>query len=76
MPQLGDSFNALVSLGPTTRKGSVPHRDLLDQELKAHIPREVAFVGGYALLDSPVIPFLEKFGYIPGKQYLWFDRYA
>ena len=28
------------------------------------------------LLDSPVIPFLEKIGYIPGKQYLWFDRYA
>lgn len=48
----------------------------LHQELKAHIPREVAFVGGYALLDSPVIPFLEKIGYIPGKQYLWFDRYA
>jgi hypothetical protein len=33
-------------------------------------------VGGYALLDSPVIPFLEKVGYIPGKQYLWMDRYA
>lgn len=32
----------------------------LHQELKAHIPREVAFVGGYTLLDSPVIPFLEK----------------
>jgi ribosomal protein S18 acetylase RimI-like enzyme len=48
----------------------------LHQELKAHIPREVAFVGGYALLDSPVVPFLEKIGYIPGKQYLWFDRYA
>ena len=43
---------------------------------KAHIPREVAFVGGYALLDSSVIPFLEKIGYIPGKQYLWMDRYA
>jgi GNAT superfamily N-acetyltransferase len=48
----------------------------LHQELKAHMPREVAFVGGYALLDSPVVPFLEKIGYIPGKQYLWFDRYA
>jgi ribosomal protein S18 acetylase RimI-like enzyme len=48
----------------------------LHQELKAHIPREVAFVGGYALLDNPVIPFLEKIGYIPGKQYLWMDRYA
>lgn len=48
----------------------------LHQELKAHIPREVAFVGRYALLDSPVTPFLEKIGYIPGKQYLWFDRYA
>jgi hypothetical protein len=33
----------------------------------------VAFVGGYALLGSPVIPFLEKIGYIPGKQYLWMD---
>lgn len=48
----------------------------LHQELKAHNPQEVAFVGGYALLDSPVIPFLEKIGYIPGKQYLWFDWYA
>jgi GNAT superfamily N-acetyltransferase len=48
----------------------------LHQELKAHIPREVAFVGGYALLDSPIIPFLEKIGYLPGKQYLWMDRYA
>ena len=33
-------------------------------------------MGGYALLDSPVLPFLEKIGYIPGKQYLWMDRYA
>jgi hypothetical protein len=33
-------------------------------------------VGGYALLDRPVIPFLEKIEYIPGKQYLWMDRYA
>jgi GNAT superfamily N-acetyltransferase len=49
----------------------------LHQELKAYIPKEeVAFVGRYALLDSPVIPLLEKVGYIPGKQYLWFDRYA
>jgi GNAT superfamily N-acetyltransferase len=48
----------------------------LHHELKAHIPREVAFVGVYALLDSPVIPFLEKIGYLPGKQYLWMDRYA
>lgn len=48
----------------------------LYQELKAHIPREVAFVGAYALLDSPVIPFLEKIGYIAGKQYLWMDRYT
>lgn len=36
--------------------------EALYQELKAHAPREVAFVGGYALLDSPVIPFLEKIG--------------
>jgi hypothetical protein len=36
----------------------------------------VAFVGVYALLDSPVILFLEKIGYLPGKQYLWMDRYA
>lgn len=42
----------------------------------AHLPREVAFVGAYALLDSPVISFLEKLGYLPGKQYLWMDRYA
>src|SRR4029078_10885904 len=48
----------------------------LHYELKAHIPREVALVGVYALLDSPVIPFLEKIGYIPGKQYMWMDRYA
>jgi ribosomal protein S18 acetylase RimI-like enzyme len=48
----------------------------LHQELKAHIPREIAFVGGYALLDSPVIPFLEKIGHLPGKQYIWMDRYA
>lgn len=48
----------------------------LHQELMAHVPHEVAFVGGYALLDSPAIPFLEKIGYIPGKQYLWMDRYA
>jgi GNAT superfamily N-acetyltransferase len=48
----------------------------IHHELKAHIPREVAFVGVYALLDSPVIPFLEKIGYLPGKQYLWMDRYA
>ncbi|HEX3127281.1 MAG TPA: GNAT family N-acetyltransferase [Thermoanaerobaculia bacterium] len=48
----------------------------LHHELKVHIPREVAFVGIYALLDSPVIPFLEKIGYLPGKQYLWMDRYA
>ena len=33
-------------------------------------------MGGYALLDSSVIPFLEKIGYIPDKQDLWFDRYA
>jgi len=38
----------------------------LHHELKAHIPREVAFVGVYALLDSPVIPCLEKIGYLPG----------
>jgi hypothetical protein len=44
--------------------------------LKAHIPREVAFVGMHALLDSPVISFLEKIGYVPGKQYLWMDRYV
>jgi len=25
----------------------------------------VAFVGAYALLDPPVIPFLEKIGYLP-----------
>jgi len=25
------------------------------------------FVGVYALLDSPIIPFLEKIGYLPGK---------
>jgi len=49
---------------------------VLHHELKAHIPREVASVGLYALLDSPVIPFLEKIGYLPGKQYLWMDRYA
>jgi hypothetical protein len=48
----------------------------LHHELKAHIPREVAFVGVYALRDSPVIPFLEKIGYLPGKQFLWMDRYA
>lgn len=48
----------------------------LHRELKAHIRREVAFVGMYALVDSPVIPFLEKIGYIPGKQYIWMDRYA
>jgi ribosomal protein S18 acetylase RimI-like enzyme len=48
----------------------------LHQEFTAHIPREVAFVGGYALLDAPVIPFLERLGYLPGKQYLWMDRYA
>jgi ribosomal protein S18 acetylase RimI-like enzyme len=48
----------------------------LHHELKAHIPREVAFVGLYALLDSPVVSFFEKIGYLPGKQYLWMDRYA
>jgi ribosomal protein S18 acetylase RimI-like enzyme len=48
----------------------------LHHELKAHIPHGVAFVGGYALVDSPVIPFLEKLGYFPGKQYIWMDRYA
>lgn len=48
----------------------------LHHELKAHIPREVAFVGIYALLDSPVIPFLEKIGYLSGKQYIWMDRYS
>jgi GNAT superfamily N-acetyltransferase len=49
---------------------------VLHEELKAHLPREVAFVGGYALLDAPAIPFLERLGYLPGKQYLWMDRYA
>ena len=48
----------------------------LHQELKAHIPREVVFMGVYALLNSPAIPFFEKIGYLPGKQYLWMDRYA
>lgn len=48
----------------------------LYRELKAQLPREVAFVGGYALVESPVIPFLEKLGHFPGKQYLWMDRYA
>ena len=48
----------------------------LHQELTAHIPREVAFVGGYALLDTPAISFFERLGYLPGKQYLWMDRYA
>lgn len=28
----------------------------------------------YALIDGPVIPFLGKIGYLPGKQYLWMDR--
>jgi hypothetical protein len=37
----------------------------LHHERKAHIPREAAFVGVYALLDSPVIPFLEKIGCLP-----------
>jgi hypothetical protein len=46
----------------------------LHQELRP-ISREVAFVGE-SLLDSPVILSLEKIGYIPGKQYLWMDRYA
>jgi GNAT superfamily N-acetyltransferase len=32
----------------------------LHQELKSHIPREVAFVGGYALLDRPVVPFSKR----------------
>ena len=36
----------------------------------------MAFVGIYVLLDSPVIPFHPKIGYLPGKQYLWMDRYA
>lgn len=48
----------------------------MHHELKAHIPREVACVAVYAVLDSPVIPFLEKIGYLHGKQYLWMDRYA
>jgi hypothetical protein len=48
----------------------------LHHELKARIPREMAFVSVYALLVSPIIPFLEKIGHLPGKQYLWMDRYA
>jgi ribosomal protein S18 acetylase RimI-like enzyme len=42
----------------------------LHQELKAYLPREVAMAGGYALVDSPAIPFLEKLGYLQGKLYL------
>jgi hypothetical protein len=61
---------------PSFRSTAAGDRYGLHQELKAHIPRIVPFVGRYALLDSPVLPFLEKIGYIPGKQYLWFDRYA
>jgi hypothetical protein len=59
----------LAFLPEHRRRGLVP---ALHQELKTHthILRKVAFVGGYVLLDSPVIPFLEKIGYIPGKQYL------
>lgn len=45
----------------------------LHQELKAYIPREVAFVGVYAVLGSPVIPFFEKIGYLPGKKYVSVD---
>lgn len=48
----------------------------LHHELKSYLPREVALMGGYALLDTPAIPFLEKLGYYPGKQYLWMDCYA
>jgi len=45
-------------------------------ELKAHTPRDMAFVGVYASLDNPIISFLEKLGCLPGKQYAWMDRYA
>jgi GNAT superfamily N-acetyltransferase len=41
----------------------------LHQELKAH-PQGGSLVGGYALLDSPVIPFLEKIEYIPASSIL------
>jgi ribosomal protein S18 acetylase RimI-like enzyme len=44
----------------------------LHHELKAHIPREVAFVGVYALFDRPVIPFLEKSAISPASSiYGW-----
>lgn len=39
----------------------------LHHELKAHIPREVAFVGVYALLDSPVIPSSKRSGIYPAS---------
>jgi hypothetical protein len=48
----------------------------LHHELKAHIPREVAFVGVYALLDSPVIPFLEKSDTFRVSSIYGWDRYA
>jgi hypothetical protein len=61
---------------PEAIEGEEAASTSLHQELKTHIPREVAFVGGYALIDGPGIPFLEKIGYISGKQYLWMERYA
>jgi ribosomal protein S18 acetylase RimI-like enzyme len=72
----GGDFGRIVFLAvpPEYRRRGIG--TALHHELKAHIPRAVALVDAYALLDSPVIPFLEKIGYLPGKQYLWMDRYA
>lgn len=43
----------------------------LVEETSAPYPSRGSLRRRVALLDSPVIPFLEKIGYIPGKQYLW-----
>jgi GNAT superfamily N-acetyltransferase len=48
----------------------------LYEALREILPPEVTTVGGYIPVDSPAVPFLEKLGFIPGKQYIWMGRYA
>ena len=46
----------------------------LHHTLREHLPSGVVSVGTYALLDHPILPFLERHKYVPGKPYLWMDR--
>jgi ribosomal protein S18 acetylase RimI-like enzyme len=48
----------------------------LYEALRGALPSGVTRVGAYVPVDSPAVTFLEKLGFIPGKSFVWMDRYA